>query len=409
MTGDKVHGITQGLDLASASDIAKFAAYSGAQGATQAGLSALLQGGGLKENLNQALVSQLQSTLQAIAFNAVGDFSQSQNWPESGPEKVALHALVGGLVSEAGGGSFATGALAAGANEALVTSLAHAVEGNPALLLAASQLVGIAAAGATEGDVQKGAEIAKNATAYNYLNHHEVDDLVKDLKGCRGAENPAACRADLTLKYEGISDQKSGMDLMHCTDVASCDAQRSLIAVGNAALDKYESSGALNWEERLIVRGFLDSNQDDMRLAVQKTLQGTHAEIAGMLPGVGLVVGKGGTSTVGSVGAKGVGEVAGSAKNFSIADRVFGQLNDPRMGQLAGKLDADALQKLANNPSATRFMDARTGHINVIQEVEGKLIRITVPRDEMKIISVGPIRPNQVKNLLGKGDFVPLP
>jgi len=58
----------------------------------------------------------------------------------------------------------------------------------------------------------------------------------------------------------------------------------------------------------------------------------------------------------------------------------LGQLNDPRMRQLAGKLDADALQKLANNPSATRFMDARTGHINVIQEVEGKLIRITVPR-----------------------------
>lgn len=338
VTGDKVNGITQGLDLASASDIAKFAAYSGAQGATQAGLSTLLQGGGLKENLNQALVSQLQSTLQAIAFNAVGDFSQSQNWPESGPEKVALHALVGGLVSEAGGGSFATGALAAGANEALVTSLAHAVEGNPALLLAASQLVGIAAAGATEGDVQKGAEIAKNATAYNYLNHHEVDDLVKDLKGCRGAENPAACRADLTLKYEGISDQKSGMDLMHCTDVASCDAQRSLIAVGNAALDKYESSGALNWEERLIVRGFLDSNQDDMRLAVQKTLQGTHAEIAGMLPGVGLVVGKGGTSAVGSVGAKGMQSII-----------------EPKIAQQMGKRGwtTDSLESVIANPSKT--------------------------------------------------------
>jgi len=294
----------------------------------------LLQGGGLKENLNQALVSQLQSTLQAIAFNAVGDFSQSQNWPDSGPEKVALHALVGGLVSEAGGGSFATGALAAGANEALVTSLALAVEGNPALLLAASQLVGIAAAGATEGDVQKGAEIAKNATAYNYLNHHEVDDLVKDLKGCRGAENPTACRADLTLKYEGISDQKSGMDLMHCTDVASCDAQRSLIAVGNAALDKYESSGALNWEERLIVRGFLDSNQNDMRLAVQKTLQGTHAEIAGMLPGVGLVVGKGGTSTVGSVGAKGGSAVADDFfAGTKYTDKVLGQI---KTGDLHG-------------------------------------------------------------------------
>lgn len=52
-----------------------------------------------------------------------------------------------------------------------------------------------------------------------------------------------------------------------------------------------------------------------------------------------------------------------------MSDRVFGQLNDPRMGQLAGKLDANALQKLANSPGATRVLDTRTGHINVIQEV----------------------------------------
>ncbi|HEY0287615.1 MAG TPA: VENN motif pre-toxin domain-containing protein [Pseudomonas sp.] len=49
--------------------------------------------------------------------------------------------------------------------------MAKAVEGEPNLLVAASQLVGIAAAGATEGDVQKGAEIAKNATTYNFLEH----------------------------------------------------------------------------------------------------------------------------------------------------------------------------------------------------------------------------------------------
>ncbi|MFV8799793.1 hypothetical protein ACNSO8_14390 [Yersinia sp. LJYL362] len=53
--------------------------------------------------------------------------------------------------------------------------------------------------------------------------------------------------------------------------------------------------------------------------------------------------------------------------------------------------------------------DARSGHINVIQSVDGKLLRITVPNNEMKIISVGPIRPNQVKNLIEKGFFVPLP
>ncbi len=63
---------------------------------------------------------------------------------------------------------------------------------------------------------------------------------------------------------------------------------------------------------------------------------------------------------------------------------------------------------IRNNPNATRVLDNRSGNINVIQEVEGKTLRITVPRDDMKIISVGPIRPNQVQNLLEKGDFTPL-
>jgi len=52
-------------------------------------------------------------------------------------------------------------------------------------------------------------------------------------------------------------------------------------------------------------------------------------------------------------------------------------------------------------------LGARTGDINGIKEFEGKLIRITVPRNEMKIISVGPIRPNQVENLLSGGRFCP--
>lgn len=96
---------------------------------------------------------------------------------------------------------------------------------------------------------------------------------------------------------------------------------------------------------------------------------------------------------------------------FNIADRVYAQLNvnDPRLGSLSGKLNAAELQKLANNPAAVRVYDTRSGHINVIQSVDGKLLRITVPNNEMKIISVGPIRPNQVKNLIEKGSFVPLP
>ncbi|TFY88592.1 hypothetical protein DYL61_23945 [Pseudomonas nabeulensis] len=109
--------------------------------------------------------------------------------------------------------------------------------------------------------------------------------------------------------------------------------------MGNAALDKYESSGGLSWEERLIVRGFLDSNQDDTRLAVQKTVQGNHAEMLSVLPGVGLVGGKGGGGS--PFGAKGRAFAGKNIDDLSNA----GKLLDPadKSGQLS--LAGRALQK----------------------------------------------------------------
>ena len=313
VSGDNVNKVTKGFDLGSATDIGRFAAYSGAQGVAQAGVGTALQGGSLNKNLGSALSSQLQRTLQAVAFNAVGDYSKDQQWADSGAQKVALHALVGGLLSQAGGGSFATGALAAGANEALVSTLSKAVEGEPGLLLAASQLIGIAAAGATGGDVQKGAEIAKNATAYNYLNHHEADDLIKDLKGCRGAGDPTACRADVTAHYQRLSDTKTGLAMLQCEGYTNCNALRTDVEAGTKALDDHGYSAGLSPQEQQIVRGFQDKNQDDLRLTVQKTTQATNGEVAGIVLSGGLgagarVVGevgvvKGGAASVGPKGA----------------------------------------------------------------------------------------------------------
>ncbi|WP_235577340.1 DUF637 domain-containing protein [Pseudomonas libanensis] len=345
VTGDNVNHITKGFDLSSASDIGRFAVYSGAQGVAQASLSTAIQGGSFGDNLGSSLRSQLQSTLQAVAFNAVGDYSKGQKWSESGPQKIALHALVGGLLSEAGGGSFATGALAAGANEALVTSLAKVVDGDPALLLAASQLVGIAAAGATDGDVQKGAEIAKNATAYNYLNHHEVDDLVKDLKGCRGAASPSSCRSDVATKYAGISDKKTGITLLKCDDPTSCNAQRLDVEAGNAALDKYDQSGGLNKAEQSIVRGFQDKNQDDTRLAVQQTMKGDHSEMVGMMFG-------GGLGGAGKVAGKVIGAEVGVAKETTAISSEAASVN--AQAALRGKLSG--LQKAQENAAITKTL-----------------------------------------------------
>lgn len=98
-----------------------------------------------------------------------------------------------------------------------------------------------------------------------------------------------------------------------------------------------------------------------------------------------------------------------AAKQFQFAARVISQLQDARLGPLAGRLTLSDLERLANNPQARRVYDARSGNINVIQEVEGRLIRITGPGNAHKIISVGPIRANQVENLIRSGDFIPLP
>ncbi len=70
---------------------------------------------------------------------------------------------------------------------------------------------------------------------------------------------------------------------------------------------------------------------------------------------------------------------------------------------------AQRLHELVNNDAARRFFDSRTGNINIIQEVDGVLTRITVAGDKFKIISVGPIRERNIINLIENGGFVPLP
>ncbi|MBW8354237.1 MAG: DUF637 domain-containing protein [Pseudomonas sp.] len=173
VTGDNVNKVTKGFDLGSVKDLGKFGAYLGAQGVVQAGAQSVIQGGSFSENLSKSLTAQGQHLLQAGVFNWVGDVSDEYDWKEGSVEKIAFHALVGGALSKATGGDFATGAAAAGASEALITRLSGLIGNDKNLELMVSQLIGISAAAAVNGDVAKGAEIAKNATAYNRQLHPE--------------------------------------------------------------------------------------------------------------------------------------------------------------------------------------------------------------------------------------------
>lgn len=178
---DPTNSVTKGFDLGSFDGVLGYAGHATASGFVQAGVGTAINGGSFGDNLDAALTHQLQGVLQAVAFNAVGDYSQAQRWEDGSPQKIALHAIVGGMLSEAAGGTFETGALAAGANEALAGQLSELLKADKNLEIAASQLIGVAAAAWTDGDLAQTAELTKNATAYNRQLHPDEKALAKRL------------------------------------------------------------------------------------------------------------------------------------------------------------------------------------------------------------------------------------
>lgn len=178
-------------DLSSLEGVGRFAGNQVLQSGASTALNKAL---GRDVDFNDALQGALFNTLAAAAFNAVGDYSEGK-WEDGSPQKVAIHALVGGLLSEATGGDFKTGALAAGANELLVDQLNSLVKSDEHLLLMTSQLVGVAAAGLTDGDMENAAWVNNNATQYNYLNHAENQERWEAKKKCDGGDAAACGRA----------------------------------------------------------------------------------------------------------------------------------------------------------------------------------------------------------------------
>ncbi|WP_205579625.1 DUF637 domain-containing protein, partial [Pseudomonas aeruginosa] len=133
------------VDLSSLSGVGRFAANQAMQNATSTVLSQALGQGG---SLNEALKSALYNSFAAAGFNFVGDIGQEYSLKPGDPSMVTMHALMGGLAAQVSGGDFATGAAAAGANEALVAKLDQAFkslspENREAMVTMGSQLVGV--------------------------------------------------------------------------------------------------------------------------------------------------------------------------------------------------------------------------------------------------------------------------
>ncbi|HGI9343800.1 DUF637 domain-containing protein [Pseudomonas aeruginosa] len=179
VSSDNINKVTKGFKLSTVEGIGGFAAYSIAQGFAQSVMQQAAYGGSYIDNLGNAMAGQARNLGMAVGFNFIGD---SVKYPDGSPPKIMAHALMGGLLAEASGSDFKTGAAAAGANEAMINLLGKMVGGDQNLELMASQLVGVAAASAVNGDESLGAEIAKSGTAYNRQLHPDEIKFASDVE-----------------------------------------------------------------------------------------------------------------------------------------------------------------------------------------------------------------------------------
>lgn len=196
-------GLSLEADLNSFSGIGKHAVNEVMGGATSIALSKAL---GQDASFHGLLEGSLINTLAAAGFNQIGNAGDRYNLKPGDAEMVAMHALMGGLVAKAQGGEFATGAMAAGVNEAVVADMDKLFQGldeetRKNLLLGASQLVGLLAAAAQDpgGDgshLNVGANVAKASTQYNHELHRKNADSFAQavLDAC--AERPQSCAVE---------------------------------------------------------------------------------------------------------------------------------------------------------------------------------------------------------------------
>lgn len=162
------------------------------------GISTTIGGGSFADNFGSALIGEAGNVAMATGFNWVGD--NTIRFPDGSVEKVIAHALMGGLISQVIGGDFATGAAAAGLNEAAINALIDFAGGNDQLQVMLSQLTGVLAATLVDGNSQIGASIAGSATTYNYLYHREVKEMLAEMDSKATDKEKLAVRD----KYEAL-------------------------------------------------------------------------------------------------------------------------------------------------------------------------------------------------------------
>lgn len=165
------------------------------------GVSTAIGGGSFGNNFNAALLGEAGNMAMATGFNWVGD---QITFPNGSVQKIAAHAIMGGLLAELTGSDFKTGAAAAGLNEALINVMADAAGKNDQLQLVFSQLTGLIGAAAVGGDLNTGSVIAQKATTFNYLYHEEIKEMLREVD----SKSTATEKQEVIDRYNALSAKR---------------------------------------------------------------------------------------------------------------------------------------------------------------------------------------------------------
>ena len=187
---------------------------------------------------------------------------EAKKWSESGTNRIAMHGIMGALVSKEAGAGITKGLTGAGLNALLQKELGKIKDKEVHKI--ASAAIGYLAGG------QTGAAIAHQATTFNYLTHEQYEQYLDDMKNAKTEEEKAKMKdrwlqIDAEQNEEWLRKQGTGT-YIDLSTIKKGDMPGQVIiekrngykeALNKAALDKSKeiaaeriaSWSAANWME----------------------------------------------------------------------------------------------------------------------------------------------------------------
>jgi len=200
-------------------------------GVIRSGISSTIGGTDFSDAVFANLRFAATDTLLAATQTVIGDLTDGVGANDLPVMNMLLHAVAGGIASEALGNDFTAGVVAALASSATASSgLFEGLEPNQ--ISAISQLIGGVAALIAGGDgneVGLGAHVAQSAAINNYLTHANLNDMMSELRNCQASEGGCSEEEErlIAYKWQNVAVANDKALVAICADTACVEEMLS--------------------------------------------------------------------------------------------------------------------------------------------------------------------------------------